>query len=158
MSSRLPVVLCVIGLVVVLLVAFAILFGPQALMVYSMRKMAAGSPELSMVPQELLLTPLDSSAGRRVAYFGYEFALPWSDMEEQDLSEDSVDLGSDSGDACCSTTRRSRWEFWGTYPSTTLKARPRCTLCWGRKDTTCMVTCSVPLQTNSPSSCPDSKA
>ena len=83
MSSRLLVVLCVIGVIVALVVGFAILFGPQALMVYSIKRMMADSPEVAMVPQALLLTPLASPAGRRVAYFGYEFALPWSDVEEE---------------------------------------------------------------------------
>ncbi len=83
MSSRLLVVLCVIAVIVALVVGFAVLFGDQALMVYSTKRAIANSPEVAMVPQALTLTPLESPAGQRVAYFGYEFALPWSDVEEE---------------------------------------------------------------------------
>ena len=98
MSTRLVVVLCIIGVLVALLIGFAVLFGPQALMVYSMKKMATKSPECSVVPQKLLLPPLDPAAGRRVAYFGYEFALPWPDAEEEDVSQGQVRLKSDAGE------------------------------------------------------------
>ena len=83
-------------MIVALLVGFAVLFGTQVVMVYSTKRMMANSPEVAMVPQALTLTPLESPAGRRVAYFGYEFALPWSDVEEE-LGGRAVRVISESG-------------------------------------------------------------
>lgn len=96
MSSRAIVVLGVVGLIVALGVLFAVFFGMQTLAVISVKRTAGKSPEMCVVPQGLEIASPADVPGTRFSYFGYEFELPWTDVEEE-VRESSVRIDSDSG-------------------------------------------------------------
>ncbi len=96
MSSRAVVVLGVVGLIVALGVLFAVFFGVQTLAVIFVKRTAGKGPEMYVVPQELEIASPADVPGKRFSYFGYEFELPWTDVEEE-IRESSVRIDSDSG-------------------------------------------------------------
>ena len=96
MSTRLVVVLCVTVVVVGLGLLFAVFFGVQTAAVILVKRKAAVSPEMSMVPQPLVSPSASEASGKRFSCFGYEFELPWADVTV-DVKESSVRIAAKSG-------------------------------------------------------------
>jgi hypothetical protein len=73
-----------IGLFVVVLVCVAYLwfFGFQTLIVLEARYLARKTPAVSMAPAQLADFSISRSPGRKLSYFGYEFEVPWNDVDE----------------------------------------------------------------------------
>jgi len=86
----------VIGVIVLSGVVFVIFFGVQTVAVVFLKKQAVTMPEMSLVPAQLNVVSPTGMPGRRFSYFGYEFELPWLEVEEE-VSESSVRILSASG-------------------------------------------------------------
>jgi hypothetical protein len=73
-----------IGLFVVVLVCVAYLwfFGFQTLIVLEARYLTRKTPAVSMAPAQLADFSISQSPGRKLSYFGYEFEVPWNDVDE----------------------------------------------------------------------------
>jgi|SRR5690242_9995785 len=81
MSGRARVL---IGLFVVVLVCAAYLwfFGFQTLILLEARYLTRKAPAVSMAPTQLADLSISRSPGRKLSYFGYEFEVPWNDIDE----------------------------------------------------------------------------
>jgi len=73
-----------IGLFVVVLVCVAYLwfFGFQTLIVLEARYLTRKTPAVSMAPAQLADFSISRWPGRKLSYFGYEFEVPWNDVDE----------------------------------------------------------------------------
>jgi hypothetical protein len=73
-----------IALFVVLLLSFAYLwfFGFQTLILLEARYLTRKAPAVSMAPAQLADLSISRSPGRKLSYFGYEFEVPWNDVDE----------------------------------------------------------------------------
>lgn len=73
-----------IGLFVVVLVCVAYLwfFGFQTLIALEARYLTRKAPFLAVAPAKLTDFSISRSPGRKLSYFGYEFEVPWSDVDE----------------------------------------------------------------------------
>ncbi len=63
-------------------VLYVVYFGTQTMFVLESRYMARKVPILNMKPIELQDLTSSSVAGKKLSYFGYEFEVPWSDLDE----------------------------------------------------------------------------
>lgn len=73
-----------IGLFVVLLLCAAYLwfFGFQTLILLEARYLTRKTPAVSMAPAQLADSSISRSPGKKLSYFGYEFEVPWNDVDE----------------------------------------------------------------------------
>src|SRR2546429_6773060 len=73
-----------IGLFVVVLVCVAYLwfFGFQTLIALEARYLARKAPVVRVAPAQLRDFSISRSPGRKLSYFGYEFEVPWNDVDE----------------------------------------------------------------------------
>jgi hypothetical protein len=73
-----------IALFVVLLLSFAYLwfFGFQTLILLEARYLTRKAPAVIMAPAQLADLSISRSPGRKLSYFGYEFEVPWNDVDE----------------------------------------------------------------------------
>jgi hypothetical protein len=73
-----------IGLFVVVLgcVAYLWFFGSQTLIVLEARYLTRKTPAVSMAPAQLTDFSISQSPGRKLSYFGYDFEVPWNDVDE----------------------------------------------------------------------------
>jgi hypothetical protein len=73
-----------IGLFVVVLVcvAYVWFFGFQTLIVLEARYMTRKAPAVSMAPAQLADFSVSRPPGRKLSYFGYDFEVPWNDVDE----------------------------------------------------------------------------
>ena len=73
-----------IGLFVVVLlgVAYVWFFGFQSLILLEARYLTRKMPAVSMAPAQVTDLSISRSPGRKLSYFGYEFEVPWNDVDE----------------------------------------------------------------------------
>ena len=73
-----------IGLFIVLLLCAAYLwfFGFQTLILLEARYLTRKTPAVSMAPAQLMDSSISRSPGKKLSYFGYEFEVPWNDVDE----------------------------------------------------------------------------
>src|SRR5215469_1161891 len=73
-----------IGLFVVVLLCAAYLwfFGFQTLILLEARYLTRKTPAVSTAPAQLTELSISRSPGRKLSYFGYEFEVPWNDVDE----------------------------------------------------------------------------
>ena len=73
-----------IGLFVVALlcVAYVWFFGFQTLVLVEARYLTRKTPAVSMAPAQLTELSISQSPGKKLSYFGYEFEVPWNDVDE----------------------------------------------------------------------------
>src|SRR6267154_2814976 len=81
MSTRARIL---IGLFVVVLVCVAYLwfFGFQTLIALEARYLTRKAPVVRVAPAQLSDFSISRSPGRKLSYFGYEFEVPWNDVDE----------------------------------------------------------------------------
>jgi hypothetical protein len=81
MSTRARIL---IGLFVVLLLCVAYLwfFGFQTLILLEARYLTRKAPATKLAPAQLTDLSISRSPGRKLSYFGYEFEVPWNDVDE----------------------------------------------------------------------------
>ena len=82
-----------IGFFAVALVCVAYLwfFGFQTLIVLEARYLTQKAPVVRVAPAQLTDFSISGSPGKKLSYFGYEFEVPWKDVDEADsgLTSDS---------------------------------------------------------------------
>ena len=73
-----------IALLVVLLacVAYLWFFGFQTLILLEARYLTRKAPAVRLAPAQLTDLSISRSPGRKLSYFGYEFEVPWNDVDE----------------------------------------------------------------------------
>jgi hypothetical protein len=75
-------VLVWLGIAVVACGSFFWFFGVQTLFALEARYIGRKSPVVKRVPIELSDLSVSQATGKRLSYFGYEFEVPWDDIDE----------------------------------------------------------------------------
>ncbi len=70
------------GIAVVVCVIYGWLFGVQTLFAIEARYIAHKEPVVWKVPVELQDLSVSQTPGRKLSYFGYEFEVPWDDVDD----------------------------------------------------------------------------
>lgn len=81
--SRWTRVLTSFGIVVVVCGTYLWLFGTQTFLVLEARNAARELPFVKLTPLALADLSLSQAAGMKVSYVGYEFEIPWTDIDEE---------------------------------------------------------------------------
>src|SRR5262252_7319882 len=99
MSRRGRRILISVGLAFLVCGLYAWFFGYQTMMMFETRKIARQWPIVKQVPRPLDDTSVSPGPGARMAYFGYEFEIPWDDLDpgKTRLFPNHVTLGFRSG-------------------------------------------------------------
>lgn len=71
------------GIVVSVICTYLWVFGIATWFIVEGRDFAGNDPALWMAPAELRDLSTSSAPGRKLSYFGYEFEVPWDDLDEQ---------------------------------------------------------------------------
>lgn len=73
-----------IGLGIALLLSFIYLwfFGFQTVIALGARYLARKTPVVRIVPAQLTDLSISQSPGKKLSYFGYEFEVPWADIDD----------------------------------------------------------------------------
>jgi hypothetical protein len=82
MSRRLRRILISLGAIVLLCVLYAWFFGLQTMALFETRKLARRAPIVKETPRPLPDTSISWPPGTKLSYFGYEFEVPWSDLDD----------------------------------------------------------------------------
>jgi hypothetical protein len=82
MSKRARI-LSAIGVTIVLLIVYVSLFGVQTACALMVRYEFRSIPQAAMTPAALRDTSISAVPHKKASYFGYEFELPWDDVDEQ---------------------------------------------------------------------------
>ncbi|MGO9650109.1 MAG: hypothetical protein ACLPOO_18910 [Terriglobales bacterium] len=70
------------GLLAVAFGAYVWCFGPQSMFVLEARYLAHKAPVVEETPSDLPDSSVSAPVKTKVSYFGYEFGIPWSDVDE----------------------------------------------------------------------------
>ena len=84
-TSRMPTwarVLIALFIVLLLCVAYVWFFGFQTLILLEARYLTRKAPAVRLAPAQLTDSAISRSPGRKLSYFGYEFEVPWNDVDE----------------------------------------------------------------------------
>jgi hypothetical protein len=76
-------VLISFGIVVVACVTYLWLFGTQTFFALKAHNVARKLPFVNRTPVELTDSSISQAPGMKVSYFGYEFEIPWADIDEE---------------------------------------------------------------------------
>jgi hypothetical protein len=74
-------ILLVLGVVAGLCVVYGWFFGVQTLMVWRTHSLARSSPFVNQTPGPLPDTSVSVAKGTAFSYFGYDFEVPWDDLD-----------------------------------------------------------------------------
>ena len=77
--ARILIALLVVAL---LCAAYIWFFGFQTLVLLEARYLTRKAPAVSLAPAQLTDLSISRSPGKKLSYFGYEFEVPWSDVDE----------------------------------------------------------------------------
>lgn len=58
------------------------LFGLQTYYLIEARRLARETPSVMVTPSELADLSISPAVGRKLSYFGYEFEVPWDDLDQ----------------------------------------------------------------------------
>jgi hypothetical protein len=78
------------------------IFGFQTAIALETRYMARKTPVVNKIPVELADTSVSHASGKKLSYFGYEFEIPWDDVDESKtraVAKDMVVIAFRSGNA-----------------------------------------------------------
>jgi hypothetical protein len=75
-----------LGIVVILCVLYMWFFGVQTIYVWETRRSASKNPIYWIRPVELLDLSISKGPSRKISYLGYEFEIPWNDVDEAKTS------------------------------------------------------------------------
>jgi hypothetical protein len=75
------VALWAIALLPIALIVFACLFGVQGFFLWKVKQLEKSNPVVWVVPQALGNTVLAKQAGLKLSIYGYEFEVPWADID-----------------------------------------------------------------------------
>jgi hypothetical protein len=71
-----------LGMAVLVSVIYLWFFGFQTLIALEVRYLTRKMPVVRLAPVQLTDLSISRSPGRKLSYFGYEFEVPWADMDE----------------------------------------------------------------------------
>ena len=80
--STWPRILIALFVVLLLCVVYLWFFGFQTLVLVEARYLTRKAPAVSLAPAQLTDLSISRSPGRKLSYFGYEFEVPWNDVDE----------------------------------------------------------------------------
>ena len=80
--STWPRILVALFVVLLLCVAYLWFFGFQTLIALEARYLTRKAPAVKLAPSQLTDLSISRSPGRKLSYFGYEFEVPWNDVNE----------------------------------------------------------------------------
>lgn len=80
--SRWRRILIGLGITVLVCVIYAWFFGFQTMMVLETRSIARSAPIVRETPHPLPDLSVSGAPGRKLSYFGYDFEVPWDDLDE----------------------------------------------------------------------------
>jgi len=80
-STRARILIGLFGVVLVC-VAYLWFFGFQTLIALEARYLTRKAPVVRVAPAQLTDFSISRSPGRKLSYFGYEFEVPWNDVDE----------------------------------------------------------------------------
>src|SRR5437588_12376816 len=80
--SRRARFLIVLGIAVLVSVIYLWFFGFQTVIALGVRQLARKTPLVGMAPDQLTDLSISRSQGTKLSYFGYEFEVPWYDIDE----------------------------------------------------------------------------
>jgi len=72
----------ILGAAVAVSVTYLWLFGDQTFLAFEARAMARTLPFVKEIPVELSDSSVSLAPGRKLSYFGYEFEIPWDDVDD----------------------------------------------------------------------------
>jgi hypothetical protein len=75
-------ILIALFVVLVLCAAYLWFFGFQTLIVLEARYLTRKTPAVRLAPAQLADLSISRSPGKKLSYFGYEFEVPWTDVDE----------------------------------------------------------------------------
>lgn len=75
-------ILVTLGAVIVICGTYLWFFGVQTFFTLEARNIARKLPVVKEIPVKLLDLSISPAAGKRLSYFGYEFEVPWDDIDE----------------------------------------------------------------------------
>jgi hypothetical protein len=81
--SRWKRILISFGIVVVACVTFLWRFGTQTFFVLEAQNVARKLPFVKRTPIELTELSISQAPGMKLSYFGYEFEVPWTDIDQE---------------------------------------------------------------------------
>jgi hypothetical protein len=76
---------------------YAVLFGPQLAVVFELDRAAREAPELSVKPGTLNTTNCAGAPGTTVSAFGFEFEVPWKEVETRQMGTAAFRVASKEG-------------------------------------------------------------
>lgn len=77
-----PRILIALFVVLLLCGAYLWFFGFQTLVLLEARYLTRKAPAVKLAPAQLTDSTISRSPGRKLSYFGYEFEVPWNDVDE----------------------------------------------------------------------------
>jgi len=80
--SRRKRFLIILAVVVVLCGAYVLFFGIVTMFAVEARYMGWKMPVVKQTPRALQNSSISGAAGRKLSYFGYEFEVPWDDVDD----------------------------------------------------------------------------
>ena len=75
-------ILITLFVVLFLCVAYLWFFGFQTLILLEARYLTRKAPAVRLAPAQITDLSISRSPGRKLSYFGYEFEVPWNDVDE----------------------------------------------------------------------------
>jgi hypothetical protein len=82
MESRWRTILICSAIVVAVLVIYTCFFGEATMFAFEARYLNRNDPSVWKTPVTLTEDAISPSPGRRLSYLGYEFEVPWTDLDE----------------------------------------------------------------------------
>jgi hypothetical protein len=76
-------ILAILGIAVVVCVTYLWFFGTQTFFAFEAQNTARKLPFVNRVPTELTDLSISQVPGTKLAYFGYEFEIPWTDIDRE---------------------------------------------------------------------------
>jgi hypothetical protein len=75
-------ILAILAAIIILGAAYLYFFGFETAMMWEAHKIGRRAPAVKLVPVALPDSSIASSEGRRLSYLGYDFEVPWNDLDE----------------------------------------------------------------------------
>jgi hypothetical protein len=72
-----------LGVAIIVCGAYLWFFGVQTFFIWETRKVARQEPVLRTIPVQLLDLSISPTPGKKLSYFGYEFEVPWDDIDQE---------------------------------------------------------------------------
>ena len=72
-----------LGIAVAAIGSYLLFFGVQTFFIWETRRVARKQPVVWTMPAQLSDLSVSRASGKRLSYFGYEFEVPWDDIDQE---------------------------------------------------------------------------